>query len=227
MSNSNLSNLHVLLVEDEKIIREHTMTSLQYLVQEVQAASNGEEALEVLKNFKPDIIISDLKMPIMNGTEFVKIVRKENKKIPIVILTAHTNEEYLLELIEMHIENFVTKPISFEKLITVLHKCAKLVKKDDNKNISLPFNYKYNWEKKSLFYEEEEIKLTRKEILLLELLIKNRNRVVSYDEIEGAAWEDNTMTSGAIRSLIRALRKKLPKNIIDNLSGIGYTLAND
>lgn len=227
MPNTSLSYLNVLFVEDEEVIREHTMISLNYLVKEVQVASNGQEALEVMESFSPDIIISDLQMPIMNGIDFIKTIRKKNKKVPIIVLTAHTDKEYLLELIEMHIEHYITKPMSFEKLINILQKCAKLVQKDDDVDLSLPFNYNYDWENKTLALDANEIRLTRKEVLFLELLIKNKHRVVSYEEIEGCAWENSIMTSGAIRSLIRTLRRKLPIDLIDNLSGIGYKLVSN
>lgn len=229
MKNTQLNQLKVLFVEDEEIIREHTATSLSYLVEELQIASNGKEALDILETFSPNIIITDLKMPVMDGIELLKAIRLINKNIIIIVLTAHANQEYLLELVAMHVEHFIVKPINFEKLITVLKSCSKLLKEQNCEPVypELPLKYKYDWEQKVLFYNQQEILLSRKEILFLEMLIKNAHRIITYQEIERVVWNDNMMTTGALRSLVRNLRKKLPHNLIDNLSGIGYRLILD
>ncbi len=86
-------------------------------------------------------------------------------------------------------------------------------------------DYSYDEDKKSLSYKNDEIRLTRKEILFLELLFKNSFRIVSYDEIDSYVWEDSVMTESSIRSLVKNLRRKLPVNLIENLSGVGYKLV--
>jgi DNA-binding response OmpR family regulator len=85
--------------------------------------------------------------------------------------------------------------------------------------------YCYDEDKKLLSYKQQEIKLTKKEIVFLELLFKNLNRIVTYEEIEEYVWEDSIMTENSIRSLVKNLRKKLPVNLIENLSGMGYKLV--
>ncbi|MBP9566349.1 MAG: response regulator, partial [Sulfurospirillum sp.] len=122
-----LGNLKVLLVEDEEKVREYIAKSLRYIVSEVQEASNGKEALKILDTFSPDIIITDLEMPVMNGVEFIKTLRKRDKNICIAVLTAHSTNEYLINLVDMHIEQFIIKPINFDKMIVVLEKCQKVI----------------------------------------------------------------------------------------------------
>ena len=226
MPNSQLKNFKILFVEDEEKIREHIAKTLKYLVEDVQEASNGQDALEKMEKFSPNIIITDLEMPLMGGVEFVTEVRKTNKTIPIVVLTAHTNSEYLLKLIDMHIEHFIVKPMNFEKLLDALQKCEKSIQESTTIEQPLPLKYSYNWEKKILSYDDEEIKLTKKQISFLELLFKNSRRIVSYSEIEEYVWGDEgVMTENSIRSLVKNLRKKLPDNLIENLSGIGYKIV--
>lgn len=225
MTKGKLRDFKVLFVEDEVKIREHIANSLSYMVKQVEQASNGLEALEVMQDFTPDIIITDLEMPLMNGMEFVKTVRQTNKDVLIVVITAHTNSEYLLELIDMHIEHFIVKPINFEKLFEVLQKCEETVLEHKTVVLELPKGYSYDWEQKVLTYEENRIKLTKKEIAFLELLFKNSKRVVSYEEIETHVWDGEYMSDSALRSLLRNIRKKFPKELIENLSGIGYKLV--
>lgn len=84
--------------------------------------------------------------------------------------------------------------------------------------------YKYDGNQKSLIYEERTISLTKKEILLLELLLKNMGKVTFFQELQRVVWQDSVMTDNALKSLVGNLRKKLPKDIVVNLSGIGYKI---
>lgn len=217
-----LGDLKVLLVEDEEKVREYIAKSLRYIVSEVQEASNGKEALKILDIFSPDIIITDLEMPVMNGVEFIKTLRKQNKNICIVVLTAHTANEYLLGLIDAHIEQFIIKPINFEKMITVLEKCNTNILKSKEKHCFSCSKYIYDFDQKTLKYGDTTIVLTKKEILFLELLFTNMSRVTTYEELQANVWENSVMTDSALRSLVRNLRAKLPEDFIINLSGIGY-----
>ena len=80
MSNQILKNLKILFVEDEDIIRKRKVSSLEYLAEQVVEASNGLEAIQILKSFSPDLIITDLEMPFMNGVELIKEIRKKTYK---------------------------------------------------------------------------------------------------------------------------------------------------
>lgn len=225
MPTNKLKLFKILFVEDEEKIRQHIARSLTYLVEEVREASNGKEALEIMESFSPDIIITDLEMPIMHGVDFIKIVRKSKKTIPIIVLTAHTNNDYLLELIDMHIEHFIIKPMNFEKLLNVLQKCEAAIIEEKTFQYPLPKGYIYDEDQKILSFNNYEIKLTKKEILFLELLFKNSYRIVTYSELQTSVWQDIIMTENSVRSLVKNLRKKLPLNLIENLSGIGYKLV--
>jgi DNA-binding response OmpR family regulator len=220
MSNQDLKNLKILFVEDEDLIRDKIVSSLKYIVSEVVSASNGIEALEKLQNFTPDLIITDIEMPQMNGIEFIYEVRAKNKDICIIVVTAYTSEKYLLQLIDMHIEKYIVKPITLEKLILALENCRTASLKKE-----LPNGYKYDWNQKILLHNDKMISLTKKEILFLELLFKNIDTVTSFEELQRVVWQDSIMTDNALRSLIRNLRRKLPKDFIVNLSGIGYKVA--
>ncbi|MFW0696970.1 winged helix-turn-helix domain-containing protein, partial [Aliarcobacter butzleri] len=77
-------------------------------------------------------------------------------------------------------------------------------------------------DKKELYYKNENVILNKKEMLFFEVLIKNQNRVTTYEELQNEVWGDDIMTDSALRSLVRNLRKKLPTDIIINLSGLGY-----
>lgn len=220
-----LGNLKVLLVEDEEKVREYIAKSLRYIVSEVQEASNGKEALKILDTFSPDIIITDLEMPVMNAVEFIKTLRKRDKNVCIAVLTAHSTNEYLINLVDMHIEQFIIKPINFDKMLVVLEKCQKVIINKVEQNLYSFLDYTYDFNQKILKYKDTIITLTKKEILFLELLFVHSNRIIIYEELQESIWSNTIMTDNAIRSLVRNLRSKLPEDFIVNLSGIGYKLG--
>ncbi|NCB14481.1 MAG: response regulator transcription factor, partial [Erysipelotrichia bacterium] len=217
-----LQRLTLLYAEDEEGIRKNIADSLSYYVKEVIEARDGVEAYEFYLQKKPDIVLSDIHMPNLNGIDFVKKVREENKSIPIVIITAHTDKEYLLEAIELKMEKYIVKPIELESLLNVLEKCVYLLELNQKILLKIDENYIYDYDKKELRYKDEIVLLNKKEISFFELLIRNQNRIVSYEELQDKVWIDDVMTDSALRSLVRNLRKKLPTDIIFNLSGIGY-----
>lgn len=224
MAQKKLKDLKILFVEDEDIIRKRTVSSLKYLVLEVVEASNGLEALQKIETFTPDLIITDLQMPFMSGIELIKKVRAKEQKLPIMVLTAHTSEKYLMQLIDMHIEKYIVKPITLEKLIEALEDFLNSSITYETIQKKLPFGYEYNWNQKLLMYENGLISITKKEILFLELLFKNLQNITTYEQLQRVVWQDSVMTDNALRSLVSGLRKKLPKDFIFNLSGVGYKL---
>jgi len=222
-----LKTLTILYAEDEEGIRRKITDSLKYYVKDVIEAKDGEEALKLYSEKKPDIIFTDIMMPHKNGVEFVKAVREKDKLTPIVIITAHTEKEYLLSVVDMHLEHYLVKPINLKNLKETLKKCLDVISKNRSIASELFDGYSYDFDNKILSYQGKEIKLSKKEIDFFELLFLNRHRVVTYSEIENYVWKDEVMSEDALKSLVRNLRHKLPKEHIVNLSGVGYRLKDD
>ena len=217
-----LKTLTLLYVEDEDGIRENVAASLRYYVKEVIEAENGKIALGLYEIHKPDIIITDILMPVMNGIDLIKHIRKKDQNTPIVIISAHTDKEYLLDVVNLHLEYYVIKPVTFNDIMMALSQCLKRICQSHAIVYDLPCGYRYDFDHKHLFFREEQIHLNKKEIVFFELLLHNKHRVVTYEELQEYVWQDNVMTDSALRSLVRNLRKKLPRDFIINLSGVGY-----
>lgn len=220
-----LKSLTILYAEDEEGIRQNVAESLGYYVKEVVEAEDGKQALTLYENQKPDIILSDIHMPHMDGIEFIKNVRANDRETPVIMITAHTDKKYLLDAVELHMEKYIVKPIDTDELFEVLEKCVDLL--DVNKKVALHVdeNYMYDYDKKELTYNDEVIALNNKERDFIEVLISGENRVVTYEELQNRVWGDDVMTDSAVRSLVRNLRRKLPTDIVANVSGIGYRLV--
>ncbi|RXJ67194.1 hypothetical protein CRV08_11420 [Halarcobacter ebronensis] len=215
-------NLTVLYAEDEDFIRENVVEALEFMRINVIAVKDGYEAyIEYLKQ-KPNIIITDIEMPGMSGLELAEKIRKVDNKTPIVITTAYTNVEYFLKAVELQLIKYLLKPITLIDLKNTLNKCVENLK-DTTSIISLNSCSTYDLYNHILIVEGIEKKLDAHERQLLELLLKYRNHVVSYEQIESTIWEDG-MSNAALRSLVRNLRQKLPEDIISNISKMGYRI---
>lgn len=220
-----LKGMTILYAEDEEGIRKNISDSLRYYCKDVFEAENGEEAYQIFEEKKPNIILSDIHMPKMDGIEFVKKVREVSRDIPVVMITAYTDKEYLLEAVELHMEKYIIKPVDLDDLFETLEKCVEILDLNRKVQIKVDENYEYDYDNKELTYKSESVVLNKKEMLFLEVLISNQNRIVNYDELQDKVWGDDVMTDSALRSLVRNLRKKLPTDLIFNLSGVGYRLV--
>jgi len=218
-------NITILYVEDNRFIREEAVDYLSLMYHNVLEASNGQEALDIYAHSKPDIIITDIEMPIINGLQMVKAIRRNDKKTPIIILTAFMNPEYLLEAIELRLVKYIVKPMTNHKLdmaLSLAHDC--LLEKIDNCTIQLSPHSYYDKLNKTLVIDNRIIDLTHNEIMLLTLLLKHANTVTTYSEIKNKIWNYEESYRDSLRSLVRSLRFKLEDVEIKNISGIGYRI---
>lgn len=110
-----LEDIVVLYVEDEKLIRKEVEYYLSKYLKKIYIASNGEEALEIYNNIKPDIVITDIQMPKMNGIEMLKVMNP--KTIPVIITTAHSDMDYFLDAVELKVDKFLVKPLNLIEII--------------------------------------------------------------------------------------------------------------
>ena len=127
MKNEFLSELNLLYVEDEETVRELLSQRLERAVNKLHVAKDGEDGYLQYSKFKPDLILTDISMPKLNGIEMSKKIREENLIIPIIMLSAHSDTSFLLDAIEYGITDYLTKPINKQKLFETLEKNAKVI----------------------------------------------------------------------------------------------------
>jgi len=220
-----LRKLNVLYAESEDFIRENTAEALQFMSMNVKAVSNGEKAYKEYLRNRPDILIVDIEMPILSGLELIEKIRQKDNDTQIIIATEHTKTEYFLKAVELNLVKYLLKPVSLFDIKKVLTTCIKNLESKSEK-LNQHFNEKdyYNLKEQRLYVNDKTVKLDYHERTLLELLLRNHHRVVPYAEMEKQVWKNN-MSSAAVRSLVRNLRKKLPLKVIDNISKIGYKIV--
>jgi DNA-binding response OmpR family regulator len=216
---------HTLLyVEDDLFIRDMVIDYLEDYFSIIHVASNGEEALIMYAEHSPSIIISDIKMPKMNGLEFASKVREYNKNIPILITTAYTTTEYLLEAVELHLVKYLVKPVKEEDLQKALTSCFNALEDLNPSIISLPNDYAFDMFSSILTHNHAPVFLTFMQAEFLHLLLMHKDRAVEYREIAHALWKEKVMSDAALRCLVRDIRKIIHKDIITNVSKKGYQI---
>jgi len=214
----------LLYVEDEALVRRIAISYLKDYFIQVYEASDGKEALEVYYDKKPDIIITDIQMPNLNGLEFCTQIRKNDDKTPIIISTAYTTTEYLLEAVSLNLVKYLVKPIKEKSLLEALELCFEKIVSQNPSIIQLNEKHQYDAFKHTLIYSNKIIKLTTSQARLLDILIKNKDRIVSYIEIENYIWYEKAMSNDALRCLVRDVRKIINKDTIENISKFGYKI---
>ncbi len=219
-----LKPLNILYVEDEPLIRQNAVEYLSRYCKKVYEAKDGVEGLEIYKKYKPDLLISDINMPRLNGLEFASAVRKIDKETPIIIATAHTEVSYLLKAVELQLIKYIVKPITSEKLNEALFMACNALDTMQESHVTLSANSYYDTLNKTLLIQNKIIKLTHNELLFFDFIIKNKQRAITYEEIESLIWAYEGMSMDALRSLVRGLRKKVLVACIENVSGVGYRL---
>lgn len=222
-----LKKTSLLLVDDEESLRNKFKSVLSLYVDNIYEASNGQDALDIFNKKKPQIVFTDVKMPIMDGLMLTTMIRNINNNVPIVIISGFSDRDMLLEFISLNLVEYMVKPIDFEQLNEILYKCAKAIEKNGLIEYRLNENTVYSFSKKSLLKDNEVITLTPKEVNLIELLIENKNKLVSKEQIEDIVYDMEEMTVSALNNLTSKLRKKIgANNTILTISSFGFMLAD-
>lgn len=219
----------LLYVEDEKEVRKNYIEYLGRFFNHIYEASTAEEAYKIYEKKRPSILVVDINLPGMSGIEFMQKIRKNDHTTKAIMLTANSDVETLLSATELKLTKYLVKPVSREDLKNALHLVLEEIRDYTtipNKIIKLKESFYWDQENKKLLRETRECSLSKKEIELLSLLCSNVNRIFSVDDIVYELWYDaEESKNDALKTLIKNLRKKLPKDTIKNVFGVGYKIT--
>lgn len=226
-----MNNIRLLYAEDDINTKKIYTEIFKKHFYSVDTASNGKEALTLFKKNYYDVVILDINMPYIDGLELASLIKELKKETKIIMFTAYHDSNKLLKALKLHVDDYLLKPISISDLQSSLDKIKKYFKDQDN--VYLENNIIWNKRLKILKYENNEIMLTKKEILLLDILSSNTSNVFHKDVILEYIWfdsdfkltHDNTLTK-----LISRFKKKvylatdINIDIIRNCYALGYSL---
>jgi len=220
-----LKSLSILYVEDEERIIEKYAYFLKELCHTLYIARDGEEAYQIYKEKKVHLIVMDFLIPKMNGISLAKTIREKDDNIALIALTAHSDREILLDIVELNFSSYLIKPVGRVDLMNALLKVAKKV--ESGRNIPLAYDCVWDTKSKTLFCSDESVILTKRELKLFELLVSKAGVPCNENEILFHVWGDDmdrNITNSSIRTLVKNLRKKIPKDLIKNQYGVGYKI---
>ncbi|MBF7071167.1 response regulator transcription factor [Aliarcobacter butzleri] len=216
-----MKTLKVLIVEDEIKLANLIKVSIKELFFKVNIAKDGIEGLKKFQSFKPDIIISDITMPNLDGLEMCQRIREESN-IPIIILSAYSQKEKLLKAIDLGINKYFIKPFDIEEFLEYLKNLSKNIKKI--KTYKLKDNFVFDNNSVCLYKDEILINLTKREREFLNILIKNKNSLVKKEDIKILLWNED-VSDERLRTFIKRLRLKTSKDLVENVSSQGYLIS--
>jgi len=215
-------NITILLAEDEKKISELMKDAIGEYFKEFIVVRDGVKALEIYKKYHPDIVITDILMPKLNGLELLKELREQNEKLPIIILSAHSDTEKLLQAIDYGVSKYFIKPLDPDELLDYILTLVPKLKQ--NHLIKLVDHFSFNKTKRQLFLKQDLISLTKRELDFFMLLLEQKEYIASNQLIKDTLWNEENTPNERLRTFIRRLRKKSSKDLIKNNSSLGYSL---
>lgn len=214
--------MHILVVDDEELIRAVIKNYLDTEAYTYDEADNGEEAVKLVENNNYDLIIMDIMMPKMDGYEAVKKIKAINKNIPVIMLSARKEEEDKLQGFDYGIDDYVTKPFSPKELMARIKAVTKRTDKEGRIKVG---NIELDNKSYQVFINGENIDVTHTQFELLSLFLTNQNIALSRDKIIESIWGyDYEADDRTIDAHIKLLRAKLGKyrNSIKTIRKVGY-----
>ncbi|ECP8842420.1 response regulator transcription factor [Campylobacter jejuni] len=215
--------LIILVVEDEVKARESMINILSERFSKVIGAQNGDEGLKKFKKFKPDLVITDIAMPIIDGLDMAREIKEISDDVPIVVLSAYSEKERLLRSIDIGIDKYLIKPVDIEELFKVLDYLIG-EKIEANMLVKISEEYQFNKTKRTLIYSGEEIVLTKKELAFISLLLKQPGALVLHEDIKKNVWIGEHVSDTAVRTFIKRVRDKVGEDFIKNVPSLGYKI---
>ena len=224
--------MRILVVEDEQNLNDIIVKRLILEKYGVDTCFNGNDALEYIFSTEYDVIVSDIMLPGIDGFEILKRIREKGIKTPVLLLTALDGIEDRVKGLDYGADDYLVKPFAFDELMARIRVLLRRNSTNGNSNASNIYsiaNLTVNFNSHDVFRDDVPIKLSTREFTILEYMIRNKERVLSREQIEQHIWNyDYEGGTNVIDVYIRYLRKKIDKDfepkLIHTVRGIGYVL---
>jgi two-component system, OmpR family, copper resistance phosphate regulon response regulator CusR len=225
----------ILLVEDEKKLADAVQSGLLEHGYEVDTVYDGQQGKDLFFVNAYDLVLLDINLPVIDGYDLCKIIREKNKQVPVVLLTALNFTENKVQGFELGADDYISKPFEFPELLArvkALLRRADISKNVTNEQFLTIADLKLDLNRKEARRGDQKITLTAKEFQLLEYFLKNKDKVVSREEIARDVWETQfDSQTNVIDVYVNFLRKKIDKNfpqkLLHTLVGMGYILKDE
>jgi len=202
---------NILVVDDEPQITRVLKTTLSSRGYGVRSASDGDDALQMMKSWVPDLVITDLRMPNMDGLELCRHIRNKSN-IPIIVLSVKGEEKIKVEALDAGADDYVTKPFSITELLArvrALLRRSSLLREPETAVVEIG-HFRIDVPAHTVRVRNREVRLTPKEFDLLLYLARHPNRVVTHRALLSNVWGENSVQQPEyLRVLVGHLRRKI------------------
>jgi two-component system copper resistance phosphate regulon response regulator CusR len=223
--------MRILVIEDERKVAEFVARGLRDHRFAVDISNDGQSGLEMAKACHYDLIILDLMLPGLGGTEVLKQIRQHGSKMPILILTAHADTAQKVANFEAGADDYLTKPFAFEELLVRVKALFRRGGADPSDVLRIG-DLEIDRASQQVRRAGKKIELTSKEYSLLEYLVTNAGRVLSRTMIMEHVWDESFQgLTNIVDVYVRHLRSKVddqhPKKLIQTVRGVGYSVSDE
>ncbi|MCD6212438.1 MAG: response regulator transcription factor [Sulfurovum sp.] len=213
----------LLLLEDDIQLSDTVKQFLEFKGYEVYCAYDGLEAQTIVYEKHIDLMLLDVKVPHLNGFEFLKKVRSEGKDIPAIFITSLNSVEDVEEGFSSGCDDYIRKPFALKELLVRVESLLKRSFGTYDEKIDLGEGLLFDTKEMILTQHNNRIPLKTKELKLLTLFLQNINELLNYEKINETLWEyDEEPSSGSLRTYIKTLRSAIGKERIETIKNIGY-----
>ena len=218
----------ILVVEDEKDIQNIIKAFLENAEYKVETADDGLDAINLIQNNNYDLILLDIMLPKIDGFTVCEMIRK-NSNIPIIILTALTDEESQLKGFDKLADDYITKPFSMPVLLKHIEAIFRRTNNSNENTSILKYkNITLNTENYEVYVDNQKVTLTFREYEILKLFLENQGKVFTRDNILNSIWNyDYFGDDKIVNTHIKNIRKKLGYEYIETVRGVGYKIDKE
>lgn len=215
--------MKILLLEDEIMLNESIVEYLEALGHKIDTFFDGMKAYESIKTNSYDLLILDINVPNMDGLTFLERIHDLKIHVPSIYISALVDIEDISRAYNLGCFDYLKKPFHLKELALRLD---RIVLSNDVPRVHLRLskNYSYDQEHSTLLFNSLPQTLTKKQSQIIDILSRNRGRVVDFDQFQNYVWNEMIVDNATIRAEINRLKKSLKEDVIQNVRGMGYMI---
>lgn len=214
--------MRILLLEDELMLQSSINEYLESLGHSVECFTHGDKAKERILSTSFDLLILDINVPHLDGFELLNAINENKIFTPSIFISALIDIEEITKAFSLGAYDYLKKPFHLKELGIRINKVASQLQNMHRQHIVLSENYSFSKERGQLCYSGQVQNLTKKQMLIIEILCQHLDMLVSFDNFRSYVWNHEPVDNATIRAEISRLRRTLKEDFIQNVKGVGY-----